>query len=49
VLIGVRKGKYASRFIAQAITEDGRDVASLSLEAGLARPYDDRAKTSWCE
>lgn len=31
------------------LTVDGRDVGTLLIAEGLARPYDGRAKRSWCE
>ena len=29
-------------------TEDGRDLASLLIDAGLARAYDGGKRESWC-
>ncbi len=48
-LRNVGLGKYAGRVIADVFTEDGRRLADVLLEAGLARPYDGSEREGWCE
>ncbi len=42
-------GKYAGRVIADVFTEDGRRLADVLIEAGLARVYDGGVWEGWCE
>ncbi len=37
------------RVIADVFTEDGRRLADVLIEAGLARPYDGSEREGWCE
>jgi len=48
-LTEVRYGKYAGRVLARVETLDGTDLGQGRVTAGLARPYDGRRRTSWCE
>ncbi len=48
-LRNVGLGKYAGRVVADVFTEDGRRLADVLLEAGLARVYDGGARLGWCE
>jgi endonuclease YncB( thermonuclease family) len=48
VLREVRLGKYAGRVVASITTDDGRDLGSILLSAGLARPYDGGPRGHWC-
>ncbi len=48
-LRNVELGKYAGRVIADVFTEDGRRLADVLIEAGLARVYDGGAREGWCE
>ncbi len=48
-LRNVGLGKYAGRVIADVFTEDGRRLADVLIEAGLARPYDGSEREGWCE
>jgi len=45
----VRYGKYAGRVLARVETLDGMDLGQELVAAGLARPYDGRRRSSWCE
>jgi len=45
----IRYGKFAGRVLAQVETLDGTDLGRDLIAAGLARPYDGRRRTSWCE
>ena len=45
----VRYGKYAGRVLARVETLDGTDLGQELITAGLARPYDGRRRSSWCE
>ncbi len=45
----VELGKYAGRVIADVFTEDGRRLADVLIEAGLARVYDGGEREGWCE
>ncbi len=44
----VQLGKYAGRVVADVFTEDGRRLADVLLEAGLARVYDGGERLGWC-
>lgn len=48
VLSDISGGKYHGRVIARVRTAQGRDLAPLLLEAGLARPYDGGRRAGWC-
>jgi endonuclease YncB( thermonuclease family) len=48
VLREVRLGKYAGRVVARVATDDGRDLGSILLSAGLARTYDGGPRGDWC-
>ncbi len=45
----IRYGKYAGRVLARVETAGGEDLGQGLMAAGLARPYDGRARVSWCE
>jgi micrococcal nuclease len=47
-LFDVKYGKYAGRVLARVEAEDGRDIAKLLTDAGLARPYDGGKRSGWC-
>lgn len=40
--------KYGGRVLGTVVL-DGRGLAEMLIEAGLARPYKGEAKSSWCE
>ncbi len=44
----VRFGKYAGRVVARVELEDGQDLSTMLLRAGLARAYDGRKRADWC-
>jgi endonuclease YncB( thermonuclease family) len=44
----VTTGKFAGRVVARVATEDGRDLATALLVAGLAEPYDGGRRDTWC-
>jgi endonuclease YncB( thermonuclease family) len=41
------RDKYG-RLLARVVLPDGRDLAAVLIEAGLARPYDGGARAGWC-
>ena len=46
-LAGVAHGKYARRVVADVILSDGRDLATVLIEAGYA-PYEGGRRQEWC-
>ncbi len=44
----IRRGKYAGRVLAAVATADGRDIARMLLDRGLARPYRGGRRAGWC-
>ena len=48
-LIAIENDKYGGRIVADIVTADGADVASLMLATGLARPYDGARRRGWCD
>ena len=49
VLLDVEQGKYAGRVVAGVRLADGRDLATVLIEAGRGRPYDGGKRESWCK
>lgn len=47
-LRNVHYGKYAGRVVARAMLPSGEDISQSLVSAGLARPYDGRARAGWC-
>ncbi len=47
-LYDIKTGKYAGRVIARVETQDGKDLGSLLIAEGLARPYDGGKRKGWC-
>lgn len=47
-LRNVHYGKYAGRVVARAVLPSGEDISQSLISAGLARPYDGRARGGWC-
>lgn len=47
-LTGIEGDKYYGRVVADIRLEDGRDLGSVILAAGLARAYEGGARRSWC-
>jgi micrococcal nuclease len=41
--------KYGGRVVARLITQEGDDVSTALLAAGLVQPYNGRRKARWCE
>ncbi|CAA7614735.1 Nuclease (SNase domain protein) [Magnetospirillum sp. LM-5] len=48
LLTDVTYDKYGGRAVAKVGTDDGSDVASRLIQAGLAYPYEGRTKQGWC-
>lgn len=48
-LHGVQTGKFAGRVVAEVETADGRNLAQVLLDSHLVRPYDGRARATWCD
>lgn len=48
LLYGVKFEKYGGRVLGDVRTESGVSAAQNLIDKGLARPYDGRTKTSWC-
>lgn len=48
-LIDVRQDKFGGRVVARVRTAAGEDLATLLIDAGLARTYDGGTRLSWCE
>lgn len=44
----ISTGKYAGRIVARIAQADGQDISTLLLSRNLARPYNGRARASWC-
>ena len=44
----IQGDKYFGRVVADVRLADGRDLGALMLATALARPYDGRARASWC-
>lgn len=44
----VRRDKFYGRVIADLETDAGEDIAHHLLQAQFARPYDGKARASWC-
>ncbi|RJF89633.1 nuclease [Oleomonas cavernae] len=44
----VRYDKYGGRVLALVSTADGRALTDQLIAAGLARPYDGKARVGWC-
>lgn len=44
----VQYGKYAGRVLARVETEDGADIATEMIRAGMARAYGGGKRASWC-
>lgn len=44
----VQLGKYAGRVVAKMFV-DGRNLADILIEKGMARPYDGGKRESWCK
>lgn len=49
LLADVQDDKYGGRVAAVVLLEDGRDIVTLIIEAGLGRPYDGGTREGWCE
>lgn len=48
-LVDIHLGKYAGRVVASVILKDGRDLATVLMDDGFARPYSGKgARKSWC-
>ena len=47
ILAGVARGKYAGRVVADVVLSDGRDLATVLIEAGYA-PYEGGRRREWC-
>ncbi|MDF1686062.1 MAG: thermonuclease family protein [Parvibaculaceae bacterium] len=48
-LVNIHLGKYAGRVVASVILQDGRDLATVLIDDGFARPYSGKgARKSWC-
>lgn len=48
-LVNIHLGKYAGRVVASVILKDGRDLATVLIDDGFARPYSGKgARKSWC-
>ena len=47
-LTNVGQDKYAGRVVARVVLPDGRSLADVLIEEGLARPYDGGTKQGWC-
>ena len=48
-LVDIHLGKYAGRVVASVILKDGRDLATVLIDDGFARPYSGKgARESWC-
>ena len=41
--------KYGGRVVARLATQEGDDVSTALLAAGLVQPYNGRRRTRWCE
>ena len=48
VLRRIRHGKFAGRVLARVATADGRSLAGMLLERGLARRYAGGRRAKWC-
>lgn len=48
LLQDIRHDKYAGRVLARVTSEKGEDLASILIDAGLARPYDGGQRVDWC-
>lgn len=48
-LSSIAPDKYGGRVDAVVILSDGRNLANVLIEDGLARPYDGGERLSWCE
>ena len=48
LVINPANGKYAGRIIADVITEDGKFLDEVLMEAGLAREYGGGKRGTWC-
>ncbi|WP_413204491.1 thermonuclease family protein [Rhodospirillum sp. A1_3_36] len=48
LLLGVQRGKYAGRVVANVAMPDGRDLSQVLVSEGLARLYDGKTRQSWC-
>ena len=46
-LAGVAHGKYAGRVVADVVLSDGRNLATVLIEAGYA-PYEGGQRRGWC-
>ena len=46
-LAGVAHGKYAGRVVADVVLSDGRNLATVLIEAGYA-PYEGGKRRAWC-
>lgn len=48
-LVDIHLGKYAGRVVASVILKDGRDLATVLMNDGFARPYSGKGtRKSWC-
>ncbi|MHA1108529.1 MAG: thermonuclease family protein [Alphaproteobacteria bacterium] len=48
-LSAIQYGKYAGRVVARLAAEDGEDISSALLAAGLAKSYDGGRRKAWCD
>lgn len=47
-IMKLKPDKFGRRFDAAIITPDGKSLALLLVDAGLARPYDGGKRQGWC-
>lgn len=48
-LVDIHLGKYAGRVVASVILQDGRDLATVLIDDGFARPYSGKGpRKGWC-
>jgi endonuclease YncB( thermonuclease family) len=48
MLHDIRHDKYAGRVLARVMNEKSDDLASVLIDAGLARPYEGGQRVDWC-
>lgn len=48
-LMNIEDGKYAGRFIADVVTEAGKDMAKQLIMHGHGRPYAGGKRQGWCD